>query len=62
MNEQHDQLLLSIEDTSRALGKLGRTSIYRLIESGALEVRKIGRRTFITASSVARLAESGDES
>lgn len=32
----------------------GRTTVYRLIAEGAIEARKIGRRTVIDAASAAR--------
>lgn len=33
---------------------IGRTTVYRLIEDGAIIVRKAGRRTLIDAASAAR--------
>ncbi|MBX7540326.1 helix-turn-helix domain-containing protein [Qipengyuania sp. GH29] len=38
--------LLSINDACAILG-LGRTSVYRMIKDGALQARRIGRRTLI---------------
>ena len=38
--------LVSINDTCAILG-LGRTSIYKLINDGALQTRRIGRRTLL---------------
>jgi len=46
--------LLSIPAVARQLG-IGRSTIYRMIWDGKLEVRKIGRRTMITAESVRRV-------
>lgn len=50
-----EKLLVSITDAAKALS-LGRTSIYELMRSGALETRKMGRR-LITADSLRRLVE-----
>lgn len=40
------------------LTSLGKTVIYKLIASGRLETKKIGRRTLITASSLWALLEN----
>lgn len=47
--------LASISDAQRALG-IGRTTAYRLMESGKLERVKIGRRTLIKIASIKALA------
>lgn len=54
-----EKLLVSIVDAAKALS-LGRTSIYALMRSGALETRKMGRRRLITANSLRRLVEGQD--
>ncbi|QIG54764.1 helix-turn-helix domain-containing protein [Altererythrobacter sp. BO-6] len=54
-----EKLLVSITDAAKALS-LGRTSIYELMRSGALETRKMGRRRLITADSLRRLVEGQD--
>lgn len=48
--------LLSIPAVARQLG-IGRSTIYRMIGEGKLEVRKIGRRTMIIAESVRRVVD-----
>ena len=48
-------ILASIPDTQRALG-IGRSTAYRLIDDGKLEIVKIGRRTLIRVSSIRALA------
>jgi len=48
--------LLSIPSVARQLG-IGRTTVYRMIGEEGLDVRKIGRRTMITAASVNRVIE-----
>jgi excisionase family DNA binding protein len=48
--------LLSIPSVARQLG-IGRTTVYRMIGEGRLDVRKIGRRTMITTASVNRVIE-----
>lgn len=44
--------LLSIEETSRALGGVSRATVYRLIDAGELERVKLGRRALVPAESV----------
>ena len=51
-----EQISTSIKDAARALG-LGRTKIYQLINSGDLEVVRIGRRTLVKARSIRALIE-----
>ena len=51
-----DPVLLSIPSTQKALGNIGRNSIYNLINSGKLETVKIGRRTLVKADSIKALA------
>lgn len=43
-------LLPLIPDASEALGGIGRTKLYDLIEKGELTTVKIGRRRFVPAS------------
>lgn len=50
--ETDDRILVPIGDTQHCLGGLGRTTIYRLIESGELTRVNIGRRAFITSESI----------
>ncbi|WP_448206470.1 helix-turn-helix domain-containing protein [Azospirillum sp. sgz302134] len=50
-----NQLCLSVEETQRTLG-VGRTSVYKLINEGKLEIVKIGRRTLIKIASVRAVA------
>jgi excisionase family DNA binding protein len=50
-----EQLLLSIEDTGKALS-LGRSKVYGLISEGQLETVTIGRRRLVRATSVKALA------
>jgi excisionase family DNA binding protein len=52
---QAPPVLISIEEAMRRLG-VSRGTIYRLIESGELVDRRIGRRRLIVAASVDRLA------
>jgi excisionase family DNA binding protein len=40
----------TIPDFCRTFG-IGRTTVYRLIDDGKIEVRKVGRRTVIDAAS-----------
>ena len=57
--EQGEPLAYSIPQAIRATS-LGRTNIYKLINEGRLEVRRVGRRTLIPASSLLKLLQ-GDE-
>lgn len=50
--------LASIPEAQQALG-IGRTTAYRLMETGKLERVKIGRRTLIRVSSIKALAGEG---
>jgi hypothetical protein len=50
------QVLYSIPETQKALGGLGRNSVYNLINGGKLETVKIGRRTLVKADSIRALA------
>ena len=52
------KLLASIKEAENLLA-IGNTSVYRLIDSGALETRKIGSRTLITMASINRVASEG---
>lgn len=49
-----DRIAYPIADACRAVG-IGRTNLYRLINEGKLEARKIGGRTLIPAESLRRL-------
>jgi len=51
------KLLYRMDEGKAALG-CGTTKIYELIAAGRLEVRKLGRRTYITADSLERFVES----
>lgn len=47
--------LVNIPDTLRQCGGISRTKVYGLFESGELQRVKLGRRTFVTQSSIDRL-------
>jgi excisionase family DNA binding protein len=55
--ETIEPLALSIKDAARLLG-LGRSTIYRLIGDGQLQIVKIGNRTLIKTSSIRSLVET----
>ena len=59
-----EALFLPIPDACRALG-IGRSKLYELISSGAISIRKIGRKTLIPredlTSFAARLAAGKDK-
>ena len=49
-------LLQSERPARRALGDIGHTLFWGMIRDGVLDVRRIGRRTFVTTESVERVA------
>lgn len=51
-------LLLPISETCKALG-IGRSTVYRLIQEGALATVKVGRRTLVRTASIRALAGEG---
>jgi excisionase family DNA binding protein len=55
-NATLEPLAYSVREACR-LSSLGRTRLYQLIAEGRLEVRKIGKRTLIPASSLRALIE-----
>jgi hypothetical protein len=44
--------LHSINESRRRLGNIGRDAVYDLLNTGQLEAKKIGRRTFVTDQSI----------
>jgi hypothetical protein len=44
--------LHSVNQSRQRLGNIGRDAIYDLLNSGQLEAKKIGRRTFVTDESI----------
>ena len=51
-----EPIAYSINDACKVVG-LGRTYLYKMINDGRLEVRKVGKRTLIPASSLRRLID-----
>ncbi|BBF68417.1 excisionase [Sphingomonas bisphenolicum] len=51
------ELLLNNKDARSALGGIGNTSFFALINQGKLKRVKIGRRTFVTVESVREVAQ-----
>jgi hypothetical protein len=54
MNEllSREQWLLSLPQAQAALGGIGLTMLYKLIDAGSIQRVKIGRRAFVTLASV----------
>ena len=48
---EHTPLAYRIEDARRVIG-IGNTRLYQLIGTGALDARKCGNRTLVTAESL----------
>lgn len=51
--------LVSINDACAILG-LGRTSVYRMIKDGTLQVRRIGRRTLLLKEEIEAILDGSD--
>ena len=51
---------LSITDAARAIG-VGRTTLYKFINSGELETSKLGSRTLVKTESLHRLLAQGGQ-
>ena len=58
METTTDRLLVPYDEAMHALGGIGRTKFYDLIDNGYLERVSIGRRGFITAASLTRYVNS----
>lgn len=50
---ENGQLLFPYDAVRSALGGIGRTTLYALIDAGEIQRVKIGNRAFVTAKSVA---------
>ena len=55
MDTIEGQLALNIDGARKALGNIGCSTVYRLIATGELEIRKVFGRTLITARSISKL-------
>jgi excisionase family DNA binding protein len=53
-----EPLVVTIPEAGRILG-ISRATIYRLIDAGALQRRKILGRALVTVASIRRVAEEG---
>jgi excisionase family DNA binding protein len=51
-----EQLLYTVSDCCRLTG-LGRTKFYELVASGAIPLRKVGKKSLIAAADLKRWAE-----
>jgi hypothetical protein len=58
MDTTGNRLLIPYDEAMHALGGIGRTMFYELIDDGLLERVNIGRRGFITAKSLAAYVDS----
>jgi hypothetical protein len=52
-----EPLALSIPDTGKALGNIGRSKVYEMIKAGELELLKLGGRSTVTMKSIRKRAE-----
>lgn len=55
---KREQWLLSLPQAQAALGGIGLTLLYKLIDTDSIQRVKIGRRAFITQASVDAFVES----
>lgn len=53
------KLAYTVPEALAAIG-IGRTHFYRLANEGRLDLRKVGRRTLVTAASLRRLIEEAE--
>jgi len=53
-----DPIVTSIAEAKKALGGIGTTKIYDLINRGDLAVIKLGRRTLVKTDSIRALVEA----
>lgn len=51
--------LCSRDEAKQALGSIGDTLFYRLVNDGRLEIRKLGDKTVVTTELVLRTAREG---
>lgn len=62
MATEDGRLLVPIPEVCKKLGDVSRTTAYKLVDDGELELVKIGRRSFVTMLSleayVSRLSEA----
>jgi hypothetical protein len=61
MDVETNRLLVPYDDARTALGGIGRTTRYELVDRGHLVKVNIGRRGFVTAKSIAAYVESLSE-
>lgn len=57
-----ERLLYTIDDARRALGGIGRSTLYRLIDAGKVERVKFCGRAYLKVESVQRLIAEHTES
>ncbi len=50
-----EPVAVAVPDAGKALGGISRATIYRLIDQGKLEARKVGTRTVVTTASIKAL-------
>jgi hypothetical protein len=53
-----EPLTVPVEDAKRHLGGVSTATVYRLMDRGQLEKRKVGARTVITMASIKALLET----
>ena len=53
------RLLYSVAEAKQLLGGISQTTFYELLKNGDLAVVRIGRRTYVAADELARLAREG---
>ena len=52
MSAEGERMLVPIPESCKELGGISRTTAYKLVEDGELELVKIGRRSFVTMRSL----------
>lgn len=61
MDSTTDRMLIPYDEAMQALGGIGRTTLFELINGGQLERVNIGRRGFITTTSLTAYVDSLSE-
>jgi hypothetical protein len=54
-----DRALYTVAETRQLLGSIGHSTLYGLIAAGKIRPVKIGRRTYVSADEIARVARDG---
>jgi excisionase family DNA binding protein len=54
-----DRALYTVAEARQLLGSIGHSTLYGLVAAGKIRIIKIGRRTYVSADEIARIARDG---